>query len=262
MPKLNIKGEENYTCDDLYHTVAMTEAGLPILNAMWDDMSIPYSVKKQVTPTYILGFAACAIGEISLNVDDTDTDSFFRENELRIVMENPNITSVRVIRVNRETDTLQETLYIDRHKWYNAQKNQWVDSIITRYQLARSSWETSNCNYPLYERMSRALIEELYDSYTNMISGNKLIQGFHRTIGTEYEDMRQEHDKALETLRLKKFAPLIEVNPELLNNNQANNEHSRMAVKNFYLIKDSKKCKQPPDHIQENVQEFEKMCDL
>jgi len=228
--EVELKGEGNYTNEDLYHTVAMTEAGLPILNAMWDDMSVPFRIKKQVTPTYILGFAACASGEISLNVDDTDTDSFFRENELKIMMDNPNITSVRVIRVNRETDTMEETLYIDRHKWYNAQKDQWVGSIITRYQLAHSSWETSNCNYPLYERMSRSLIEELYDSYTNMTSGNKLIQGFHKAIGIEYEDVSQEHDKALETVRLEKFASLIEVNLDLLNNVQTNNEHFRMAL--------------------------------
>ncbi|CAF4311871.1 unnamed protein product, partial [Adineta steineri] len=144
--------EKNYTCEELYHTVAMTEAGLPVLNPMWDDMSIPYSIKKEVTPTYILGFAACATGEISLNVDDTDIDSFFRENELQIVMENPNITSVRVIRVNRAIDKLQETLYMDRHKWYNDQKDQWVNSIVTRYQLARSSCKTNNSNHLLYEQ--------------------------------------------------------------------------------------------------------------
>ncbi|CAF1384075.1 unnamed protein product [Adineta steineri] len=228
--------EKNYTCEELYHTVAMTEAGLPVLNPMWDDMSIPYSIKKEVTPTYILGFAACATGEISLNVDDTDIDSFFRENELRIVMENPNITSVRVIRVNRATDILQETLHMNRHKWYNDQKDQWVNSIVTRYQLARSSCKTNNSNHLLYERMSMSLIEELYDSYRNMTDGNQLIQGFYRAIGMEYGDMGRKHDKALEILRLEKFAPLIEINPELLNHEKMNDEHSRMTLKCFYAI--------------------------
>ncbi|UJR19865.1 hypothetical protein I4U23_022998 [Adineta vaga] len=231
--EVELQSEDNYTCEDLYHTVAMTEAGLPYLNAMWDDSSIPYSVKKQVTPTYILGFAACASGEISLNVDDTDIDSFFRENELEVVMKNANITSVRVIRVNHETDTLHETLYIDRHQWYNAQKDQWVNSIVTRYQMARNSWERDNCHYPLYERMSRSLIDELYDSYTNMTSGNKLIEGFHRAMGHKYEDASQAHDKALEILRLKRFAPLIEVNPDLLNNGKVDKQSFSMALKQF-----------------------------
>ncbi|CAF1154563.1 unnamed protein product, partial [Didymodactylos carnosus] len=213
--KVESKGESNYTRSELYHTVAMTDAGLPVLNPMWDDLSVPYSVKKEVTPTYILGFAACASGQISLNVDDTDMDSFFREEELRIVMENPNITSVRVIRVNRETDMLEETLYMDRHEWYNAQKDQWVDSIVTRYQLARTSWEKSDYNCLLYERMSKSLIEELCDSYKNMTSGNELIEGFHKAIGTEYENLGQGQDKVLEKVRLEKFAPLVKANFEL-----------------------------------------------
>ncbi|CAF1388622.1 unnamed protein product [Didymodactylos carnosus] len=235
--KVESKGEGNYTCSELYHTAAMTEAGLPVLNPMWDDLSVPYSVKKEVTPTYILGFAACASGQISLNVDDTDMDSFFRGNELMIVMENSNITSVRVIRVKRETDVLEETLYMDRHEWYNAQKDQWVDSIVTRYQVARTSWEKGDYNCLSYERMSKSLIEELYDSYTNMTSGNKLIEGFCKAIGTEYENVDQERDKALENLRLEKFAPLVRANSELLNHNKVDNEHSRTALKRFYAEK-------------------------
>ncbi|CAF1325072.1 unnamed protein product [Adineta ricciae] len=221
--ELELKGE------DLYYTVAMTEAGLPVLNEMWDDLTIPLSLKKQVTPIYILGFAACAYGEISLNVDDTDLDSFFRENELQVVMENPNITSVRAIRVNRETDLLQEILYENRHKWYNDQKDQWVDSVIIRYQLAHNIWKRDNSHLILYERMSQALFDEFYDSYTNVINGNKFIQQFYKAIGLEYTQWNQKLDKALEIIRLKKFAPLIEINPNWLKNDKINSEQLQMA---------------------------------
>jgi hypothetical protein len=219
--------------DQLYHTVAMTEAGLPVLNPMWDDLSVSMETKQAVTPTYIIGFAKTARGEVTLNVDDTDIDSFFRQNEIDVVMKNPHITQMRVVRIDPATDNLVETLYPDRQSWYEAQKDQWVDSIVTRYNQATAARDGGTIGEKLFQRMSGALVEEMLDSYRNMTAGNPLL--------THNDEVARQASAAREMERLKKFAPLVEAQPELLDHDKIPSEPARVALKQFFdkLLKGS-----------------------
>ena len=212
--------------DQLYHTVAMTEAGLPVLNPMWDDHSVPMEIKCKVTPTYIIGFAKTARGEITLNVDDTDLDSFFRQNEIDVVMKNPQITTVRVVRVDPHTDKLVETNYPDRQTWYEDQKDQWVDSILTRYDLALDSAKDGAIGQKLLHRLSGALVEEVYDSYKNLTQGNQLLV----FKGEEEQEASLQRERA----RLKRFAPVIAQHPEVLDHEKISSEPARRALKEFF----------------------------
>jgi hypothetical protein len=216
------KGDGNYSAQDLYHTVAMTEAGLPVLNPMWDDKTVPNETKWAVTPTYIMGFARTAKGEVTLNVDDTDIDSFFRQNELVIVMNNSDITSVRVVRVNLETDKLEETLYPDRFSWYEAQKDQWVDSIITRFIASK----TEPIDEALHSRMAKSLAEEIIESYKNYKGNN--------TILANATDEFRGKNQGYEYQRLLKFAPIINSNPELIKHEKFLNSGLTKKIDDFF----------------------------
>ena len=212
--------------DQLYHTVAMTEAGLPVLNPMWDDPTVSAETKWKVTPTYIMGFARTARGEITLNVDDTDIDSFFRQHEIDVIMKNPDITTVRVVRVDPHTDKLVETVYPDRQSWYEDQKDQWVNSIITRYNLALDPDKDDALGQKLTCRMTSALVEEIYDSYKNLTQGNPLLV-------YNDEDAR-EASMDRERVRLKRFAPIISTHPEILEHEKISSEHARTALKQMF----------------------------
>ena len=212
--------------NQLYHTVAMTEAGLPVLNPMWDDRTVPEETKWKVTPTYIIGFAKTARGEITLNVDDTDIDSFFRQNEIDVVMKNPDITTVRVVRVDAHTDKLIETVYPDRQSWYEDQKDQWVDSIITRYNLALETANHATSGQKLEQRMSGALVEEIYDSYKNITQGNPLLEF------KDDDDRKASLER--ERTRLKRFVPVISQHPELLDHEKISSEPARTAIKQLF----------------------------
>lgn len=222
-----IEANENTTRHDLYHTVAMTEAGLPVLNPMWDDANVPKETKWQVTPIYILGFARTAKGEITLNVDDTDIDSFFRQNEVEVLMHNTDITSVRVVRVNAETDELTETLYPDRQSWYEAQKDQWVDSIIARYTQAEAmAKQGDHFAKRLLHRLSGAMAEEIYDSYQNSIRDNPLL---------EFPDeIARTASREREIARLAKFASVIHRHPDILAHEKISSPHARIALKSIF----------------------------
>ncbi len=157
---IEARGEAHFATTELYHTVAMTEAGMPVLNPMWDDMTVAMATKQEITPTYILNFAKTARGEITMNVDDTDCDSFFRKNELQMLLDNPNITSVRVVRVDVATDKVIEHVYPNRETWLEDQRDQWAQSIATRFNLASEGKGKSAAADVLFERMAKAVEEE------------------------------------------------------------------------------------------------------
>ncbi len=157
---IEAKGEAQFATSDLYHTVAMTEAGMPVLNPMWDDMTVAMATKQEITPTYILNFAKTARGEITMNVDDTDCDSFFRKNELQVLLDNPHITSVRIVRVDVATDKVVEHVYPDREAWLQDQRDQWAQSIATRFNLAAEGKGKSPAADVLFDRMAKALEDE------------------------------------------------------------------------------------------------------
>ena len=194
------RGAGRYSREELYHTVAMTPGSLHVLNPMWDDPTVPMETKVAVTPTYITAFPPNARGEVTLNVDDTDLDSFFRQNELPILMANHNITRLRVVRAGLK-DGFVDTAYPDLGAWYEAQKDQWVDSIAGRYKQTAAGTDKT-----LADRMARALAEEAYDSYKNMVHGNPLLTaaGGRRA------------DPARARAQLERLAPLFAAEPSLL----------------------------------------------
>lgn len=213
----------------LYHTVAMTEAGLPVLNPMWDDMSVSMDIKCEVTPTYIIGFAQTAKGAITLNVDDTDLDSFFRRNEIDVVMKNPDITTVTVVRIDPATDRLVETHYPDRKSWYEDQKDQWVDSILARYRLATAARDGGAIGEKLFSRMGGALAEELVDSFRNLTEGNPLLQ----PQGAEEREASNRRERA----RIECFASVIAAQPALLKHEKIP-EAMREGLREFFARKE------------------------
>lgn len=222
-----IEASPNTKREDLYHTVAMTEAGLPVLNPMWDDPEVPKETKWEVTPVYILGFARTAKGEITLNVDDTDIDSFFRQNEVEVLMSNPNITTVRVVRINSQTDMLEETLYPNLQEWYEAQKDQWVDSIIARYSQAEEmAQHGDHFAKRLLHRLSAAMAEEIYDSYQNTIRDNPLLH-FETAEARETSRMREKN-------RLEQFSPIISRHPEILSHEKISSLSARIALRAMF----------------------------
>ena len=185
MHKVDIGVQHNDFC-----TVAMTDAAYPVLNPIWDDPETPLAVKYAVTPHYIIAFAKNANGTtLSLNVDDTDTDSFFRRNELSIVNENTNITHVRIIRI--ETDThLPIFIHLRKKEWLEFQRDQWVKSIIIRTELVMQESEKSDLSDKEHlakiettrKRMNQALIEECKESLCHAATSIPLVATSERMI--------------------------------------------------------------------------------
>jgi len=141
-------------CDNLYHTVAMTQWALPVLNPMWDDSEIPYSLKSEITPHYILAFVRNAEWNVAVSVDDTDCDSFFRTHELIELMENNKVTWITKICYDEKwvMDTIK---YNNKSDWYQDQRDQWVSSIKARYNYAKKFGSESDI-----ARMHNALQKE------------------------------------------------------------------------------------------------------
>lgn len=191
-----------------FSTVAMTPIGLPVLNPLWNDQETPLETKIELTPYYLKGFITNAQGTITLNVDDTDPDSFFRRVEINLLMQNCNVTRVRVVQLQPNSDS-PIFLSFSKTEWLDYQKNQWAYSIVIRHSLMFD--KLSNATNIIYsnneileqqqiQRFNQALLdayrEEIQDQSDTLQHHQrvKLYTNYMHKFGTFFKNHMEEND--------------------------------------------------------------------
>jgi hypothetical protein len=126
----------------LYHTIAMTDAGINQLNYMWGSKQISPEDKDRLGLLFSMGFVANASGRITICIEETNPDSFFRWAELPMIIMNDKITEIREV---KETERgFEEKIFTDKAEWYQQQRNQWINSLLQRHAQVERIFESAD----------------------------------------------------------------------------------------------------------------------
>lgn len=149
-------------------------------------------------------YANSANNTIMASVKGASINSFFRTNELPVIMNNPNIT--KIINVSREDP--EGTVY-KKKEAYHIMRDEWLEKAIDQYQKINKAYR------------SKEVIKEVYDGAVNNMSAEIIlsqnafvIKRSNLNLGNEYDCYRIE-DQGQELIRLDKCIKLMQENEDL-----------------------------------------------
>lgn len=169
-------------------------------------------------------YAKSAKGIILTSVKGANINSFFRTNELPLIMNNPNIT--HIINVSRD-DPIGTVC--DKKKAYHILRDEWLDSAIQKFKEANINHRNNKVHPEIYETALNNMAAEIVLSQKAFVKKMPDLN-----ILVEYQNYNFK-DQKHELERINKSISLMKKYPELKPKVDELNKASSYAINDYIL---------------------------